>query len=1008
METPNGILSLPIFDWPPSYCQLLSNRFRHAAIMPMPTRRPHFLILLTLLVLRCTWAFAQVDPDIDWKRMRLPHFDLIYDAQQQELAKIYAARLEGSYDLLTPLFPEPPSRISVVMDDRTDLTNGSATTFPYPLIMVYPVLPTPQDSIGEYKDWASELVTHESTHIYAMNPQRGAVNVLSYLFGSIMSPNILLPRWWHEGLAVENETRFSGAGRLRSPQEDAWLRSYVVDNRLSELTLAEANEVSIPTWPYGARPYILGSAMWSEMTAMKGTQPEKDLSWAYAGRMPYFINGPAEDSLGMNYQGLFDRTMKTIETRGKKQLSELKVVPPSKTSSVHLDEVESFSPTVSPDGLKLAFISKDETERRFLSVLQRPNRNVPFDASQLRNSFGTKFGEASSEMHAPVPHDTESDPPGGTITRLAWFPNSNKILFDKIEILNWFHETSDLYTYDLKTGKKDRLSYGLRAREPALSPSGANIAYIKVLPGKTNLEIMNVASKHSTVLFAAPLQARCSHPSFLNENEIVFSYRDNGVEKILRLNISAHTTHQILGEFPNANYPEMENGKFLFTSSKNGVHNLYASNEDLQTARPVSHSLTGVFESTWDPHRNEYYLTEQTSHGLKLLRVEKSEAQRLPANLPQVKPFFADRYPDHAPGLAANSTVSKAEVTDYSVWKYMLPRYWMPLFYWDSFSDYIAASTSAQDPLNKHMWAANVIYDLNYEHTGYNLSYQNNTTSAQIPLVYSDMTVTLPGVIPERIQYGHLEADWEITAWSPYWRAGPGWTWEARTLPGLTTTQSGPSLTAFYSDINQSGAQISPENGIGGSATWTYFIPQSNYLSYNQVELSIVKYWSSFLPKREALMAKFQSFIVDQNIADSNYAFTTSQALFYNTPYPQYLARAYPTGEFQGRVLNQATFEYRLPLNWLYYGWGTTPAFFKQLHGSIVADGANLIGFAYDLNSQVYRAVDLTRSFWGVGGELLLDTTIGYQFPITFYTGLYFPLERSLNPGPNIALGIYL
>lgn len=39
--------------------------------------------------------------------------------------------------------------------------------------------------------------------------------------GSIVAPTLLLPRWWHEGIAVEMETRFSNFGRLRSTYQDA-------------------------------------------------------------------------------------------------------------------------------------------------------------------------------------------------------------------------------------------------------------------------------------------------------------------------------------------------------------------------------------------------------------------------------------------------------------------------------------------------------------------------------------------------------------------------------------------------------------------------------------------------------------------------------------------------------------------------------------------------------------------------------------------------------------------
>jgi Tol biopolymer transport system component len=945
---------------------------------------------------------AQVDPSIDWKTMHLPHFELVFDARHQDLANIYAARLEGAQQNLSLMFPPGPGKTTVVMDDRTDLTNGSATTFPYPLIMVYPVLPAAQDSIGEYSDWAAELVTHEYAHVLAMNPQRGVVSGLSYIFGNIMMPNLLLPNWWHEGLAVEMETRFSTAGRLRSPIEDAWLRSYAADESWNSVSLAQANELGIPTWPYGARPYLIGSVMWSEMMQMQNSSA-KDLSWSYGGRFPYLINQPALDILGMYYRDVYKKTNASVGQKLQQQLETLQKVTPSLTTSMNLKDLEGFSPSISPDGLKMAFIGKDETTRRSIRILERPNLETPFDASQLKDTLNARNGEESSDMKAPIPHD---EVPGGSISRISWLPNSDDVVFDRVDELNWFHETSDLYLYNITKAKVTRLSRGLRAREPALSPDGEHIVFVQIFPGKTELGVFDISTKTAHTILVTPLQSRCSYPSYVDATRILFSYRENGVEGLKIFDLKTNSTQSILTNFPNPHFAKMIDGHLLFASTKNGVYNLYLSDREWKTAKPITHTLTGIFESDWDFKRNEYYLSEQTSRGVKLSRLETPAD--LPENLPTVRPLFEDRYPAFAPTVVPAETIQQAVVDDYSPWSYLLPRYWIPMYNWDSFSSYLSASTSSQDPLGKHIWSAFGQYDLNYQRTGYEITYQNGQTPAQILSVLSNLTVVLPGNVPETTVFDSVQIDWQLADWSPYLQAGFGWSWLGRSTPGgANTNQAGPSINVAYANFTQSGAQVSPESGMGGSLNYTSFLAGSSQLAFNELQLSFVKYWSSFLPKRHALMTKFQSYYIDQPIG-ANYAYTSSQGVYANTILPQYLMRGYAPGAFQGRVLNNLNLEYRFPLRPLYVGWDTSPIFLKRLYGVFVVDGANVDGYAYDSSAQVYRNIGLSQSFWSAGAEGRIDTTLGYKFGVTVYGGIYTPVGTTIGSGFNVGFGLYL
>ncbi|HRO68654.1 MAG TPA: hypothetical protein PL182_13865, partial [Pseudobdellovibrionaceae bacterium] len=219
-----------------------------------------------------------------WKfqTLRTPHFDIIVNAEQQEMGRFYAKKLEKAYGLVTPLFTDVPKRVTVVLADKTDLTNGYATRMPYPHMFFFPVLPGPQESIGETGDWALELAVHELTHILTFEAVSGVMEPLQSVFGTILSPNLLLPGWWKEGVAVQTETQLSHGGRLRSAYQDGVLRSIVADDKTSRFDIATINEC-VPFWTEGMSAYLFGSVFWSEAVAEKGPEVIDRLHQAHGG-----------------------------------------------------------------------------------------------------------------------------------------------------------------------------------------------------------------------------------------------------------------------------------------------------------------------------------------------------------------------------------------------------------------------------------------------------------------------------------------------------------------------------------------------------------------------------------------------------------------------------------------------------------------------------------------------------------------------------------------------------
>lgn len=804
-------------------------------------------VTFSLTMLSAPVATAQVNPEKNWKQLSLESFDLIYDAQNQQLAEIYAQRLRA----LTPIYRDywvniPPKTV-FVLNDRTDLTNGYATFLPYPLVMIFPVVPGPQDTIGEYHDWAWEISVHEYTHILEFSQRRGVVWGLSYLFGSIMTPNALMPRWSLEGAAVDHETRFSKGGRLRSKMQAGILRSLGKSGKLRTLRQAEINEFAIPTWPYGARPYLYGSVLWSDWIHSYGPAAVRDVHHNTGGRVPYLLDGAFEPVFeGRDMVEMFELTKTKMIEAADSEVAKLSVVPLTEGAKVDPEMRESLSPAVSPDGLKIAYIAKNAVLRRRVQVLVRPRADIPFDPSHRIQWFGKEFDQ-SLPTGSPLPrldlgrgHGGDGDehggdgPPGGNITRISWHPSSNSFVFDQVLERNRFQESSDLWSFDIVKGKAERLTTEARAREPAWSPDGSKIAFTQIVPGRTDLAILDVDSKTIRRVYEAPPQGRVSFPVWISTSSLLFSVRHEGRENVYRIDLTTGATSPVLADQVDPQFLSVAKDRLLFTSTKNGVRNLYRADLDLKNVRPVTHAVSHVLASAFDESLKRYYYTELTDEAFQLKSIDEAEADRLPAELPVVGSYWGDRYANFelpftpAPGAAtttgesaslpqapkvdpsvadrtiphvaaptapqvaapaspqdanpgAAAPTSPATVTpaanlltanshDYSPWGYLWPRYWLPFVAWDDRGVYVSVQTSGSDPLAKHAYSVQAQYDSSIERGSYILGYRNQSFWPTLNFTSYDYSLQLAAAG----QYSRAQLH-QITASWELERYSPDW-----------------------------------------------------------------------------------------------------------------------------------------------------------------------------------------------------------------------------------------
>ncbi len=952
------------------------------------------LTLLTSITVQAQW---EVQPSIKWKTLSTPHFEVIYNAEQQDLGLLYAEKLERAYYQLQIYFSEAPPKTTVVINDKTDVTNGYATRLPYPHIMAYPALPGPEESLADTGDWAFELLAHEYTHILNFEPAGGIMVPLRAVFGSVVAPNLLLPNWWKEGLAVEMETRLGSKGRLRSSYQDSLIRAMVEDQTLFKYTIAEINE-SIPTWPEGSRPYIFGSLMWSQMLADQGQKVVDALNQRHGRRIPFFLETPAKENLGMEYEAQYAKALNDTQVRAQTQLKTLREVLPTPFIPLRNSYLFLTAPAISPDGKRMAVVTEDDSNNRAIKIIVREDLKTSFMDAKETDTI-EKFDQNFT------PSLTMDEPPSGSIQRVNWFPDSQKIVYDKIDVTNKVDRFSDLFLFDIEKKKTTRLTRGLRAREPSVAPDGNKIVFVKLEGGKTELATLDTSNgnKEIKVLFSAPLMDRISYPVYWNEDTIVFSLRHDGSEFLYAYKFSTKAVEKVLTEFPDARFPRKTIAGLIFTSSKNGTQNIYLADDRLFSAKPLTHTLTSVYSADIDPSLQELFATSMTSQGLKVAAYRPQDWKATPPEIPQITPLVGDRYtPPTEQESAVNqaraeTAVRQGEINDYSAGGYLWPRFWVP-FIAGSSSDtglILQAITMGFDPLKKHSYTITATWDTAINRGGIDGSYLNQQTN--LPFLLSAYTRssyvgTVDNKLTDTSYTGALLPD--MFWMSRYASLQVGWNYLQRELVLSTnpvTQRTGPYAFFAYTNYSKNGAQVSPESG-GSFYLGAYnYIEHEDYLHHSQFIAGITTYNSRFLPKHHALMLRLNGMYTPEKISSLYGASSQNIVLSQDSPLPQYTLRGYARGQVYGRNVANFTSEYRFPISNVYKGSGTLPVFFRRVTGALTVDGMAADGVLVNdsSNTIVYNAVDMKRSFWSAGAEAHFETTLGFIAPVNFIVGVY-------------------
>jgi len=919
---------------------------------------------MILLIMAMFWGQAEASLNSSWKFrvLRSPHFEIIYREEQKELAKRYALAAEQAHELLFPIFKEGPRNTIIFLRDDTDASNGMANFLPYPHITVYPVLPSTLDSVDEYGDWAFEMMLHEYTHILNMYPAHSFYVPLKWVFGTVVRPNAMLPRWWLEGLAVNLESSLSEHGRLRSTETLGSARALILGQKFKDEDVARINEGGLSTWPHGSRPYLYGAWWWDQVQREKGLPVVETWNQNYSRRLPFFLEGPVMEQVQKSPDAYLRHTLNIIEGQGQNQIDAIKKAGEHSSVSVAESRGEQSVFALSPSGNKLVY------------WLSRPGAGSEVRL-KVRKEPGQPFHEiASRRLFKAV----------GSL-RVRWI-DDDRFVFDQIDINYPYATYRDIFIYDVTRAQRERLTQQSRAQEPSPSPKGDRIAFIQNDGGKNRLALLDINGRTIRPLVNGNLYQRLSWPEFINDHEIIFSVRQKtGVERLHVYNLETKKSEIWNENLTSAQNPRVTSEGILVTDASTKARNVYQVKDGRIQA--VSNTLTDIQTMDFDPQRKELLISELTGEGRRLKAIPLQ---------PHQPPALETAKWETPP----KPTISKVQMSDesYMPLSYLLPRYWIPFIYQVEGGLIFQGLTANQDPIGRNQYTLLASYDTVTNEPSYGFSYLNSSLPTHVGVSYAKSVSYLGAsglTVNSQNASLNFSQHWPFNSRFSTWALGGVYNQTERST--ATLKRLGPELSWRYSRLQN---PLNERFGYHMEMAHQEYLEQEGHLKYGRTYAHLATQMQTFGEQKvffqaRGAVAPQQPFGTVVDLGDRN----VGGNYLINLANSQFLLRGYPSGTFVGRKVVNANLEYSIPLTDLDRGFGTFPVFLRNLDFALFTDVMAVDGRGFDQERSAYTRTSLSENYMGAGGEFRLNTTSFYHLPLSLTVGLYYGFNDRFGGG---------
>jgi hypothetical protein len=946
-------------------------------------------------------AAAQVAPNLEWHSITSAHFHVHYSTGMEATARTTLSLAESAWSALALELKPPRGRIDLVLADNVDFSNGYANTFPTNRIVIYTVPPHDVPMLRATNDWLYNIVVHELTHIFHLDRVGGIWTAARWVFGRnpSMMPQLYTPAWLREGLAVYYESRLTDGGRLRSAEEHMIVRAAAEQGRLPAL-----GQMSLATSrpPEGHTPYVFGAQLVEYLAERAGpARMDEFLGSISASIIPYTSSWSASRKLGISFGDALDQLSDSV----------------LRAYGAGAEPVEGWRPLTRegrtawhPRWLAQDTLVYARSDGRSSAGLYRLSIDGKSERVARRNGVS---------INAPRP--------------------DGAIVFAQPEYLDPYTVRSDLYVRE-PGGREIRLTRGARLSSPDVRSDGEIVA-VQIGQGSTTIVRVSADGSSITPLVAADSGSYWADPRWSPDGSEVAAVRreQSGLSSLVIVDADRRVTEVLRGNLVIAT-PEWIDANTLLYHREGDRPQLAVARRGggLTQNGNVSTGSTGVLQPAIAVRGAAAPVLAAVEYKFRGYRIGVAPLSITAASgglLPTV-----DLGGPGAPAVPAATVgagnvdpglqdLSALEPRRYRAWRFMIPRYWVPLGA-RAEDDHllVGAATTASDVVDRHAYAAQVLLNtgngflegsFNYFYAGFGMPVVRlglDQSSGYTPLVNSST----------RQRVGFLREQSRIAALSlgvsrPGYRRAASFSLGAELervtfdtqprdlIEALTSFDASPreyvaAVAGFgWANTRRPSLSISPEDGISFSVTarerWRRGSGGAGRPPSLTVTTSLRGFKSLDLPgfAHHVLAARVSAGVANSH-ATSRFSVGGKSGSRLEV-FPGYTigdsprsfpVRGFDSGTLTGLRALAGSLEYRAPLAMPAHGIGMVPLFFDKISFSLFGDaGAAWCPRSFSALPLCDDIPSSASASWiaSVGAELNFDTALQYDVPYRFRVG---------------------
>ena len=459
----------------------------------------YLALLLLFLGVFVQTSTAQVSPNLyDYPHNHLPwytieseHFKVHYQEGSERSGQVVSRISEEIYDPITSLYEyEPDGKISIVLRDREDYSNGAAFFFDDKIEIWLPALDTP---LRGTHNWLRNVITHEFVHIVQIQASMTRTKTVPAIYFQWLSyegvrrPDVLygfpngiitlpfatvaIPAWFAEGTA-----QYMRAGLSYDywdSHRDMILRERIMND--TYLSFTNMGIFSSKTSIERETNYNQGFAFVIYLTNRFGEEVIADISHAAADSGKTDFSKVIEAATGIPGTELFDDWIAERKEHYRIQ-----------TAGLTREEVEhvipkgyfNFYPTFASDSTTFGYLTNFERDYGTTALV------VQTDSGQISIDDVGGLQDMDSDQSYHMAHGFGANLSLDFISnKFSFSPDSDQLVYSRSRKNRVGETYQDLYILDIATEETRQLTESARIQDPAWHPAEQRAAAVRQTDG---------------------------------------------------------------------------------------------------------------------------------------------------------------------------------------------------------------------------------------------------------------------------------------------------------------------------------------------------------------------------------------------------------------------------------------------------------------------------------------------------------------------------------------------